>query len=75
MKVKEGSPSGRLLKEIKALKEDDLVICGTSNLGRIGRLLLGTVSTKIVQYSSCEVLVVRTPEMAIAEKLIKSGQL
>ena len=62
IKLKEGSPSSALLQEFKNLKEDDLVICGSSNLGRIGRLLLGSVSNNIVNYSSCDVLVVRTPE-------------
>ena len=63
IKLKEGSPTSTLLKEFKELNEDDLVICGSSNLGRIGRLLLGSVSNNIVNYSGCDVLVVRTPEV------------
>ena len=62
IQLKEGSPTSMLLKEVKGLREDDLVICGSSNLGRIGRLLLGSVSNTLVNEAGCDVLVVRTPE-------------
>ena len=59
--LKEGSPTSALLKEFKELKERDLVICGATNLGRIGRMLLGSVTDSLVHQSGCDVLVVRTP--------------
>mgnify|MGYP003346169552 CR=1 FL=1 len=37
----------------------DLVICGAKGLGAVGRLLLGSVSTRLAQHSPCSVLVVR----------------
>lgn len=61
MRVKEGSPSAVLIKEISGLTEDDLIMCGSSSLGTIGRLLLGSVSTNIMNHAICDVLVVRTP--------------
>lgn len=64
IQLKEGSPAGTLLREVKGLKEHDLVICGSSNLGRITRLLFGSVSNTLVNEAGCDVLVVRTPEQA-----------
>jgi nucleotide-binding universal stress UspA family protein len=37
----------------------DLVVVGSRGLSRIERLLLGSVSTKVVQRAHCDVLVVR----------------
>jgi len=37
----------------------DLIICGAKGLGAVGRLLMGSVSTKLAQHSPCSVLVVR----------------
>lgn len=62
IQLKEGSPAGTLLKEVKGLQEYDLVICGASNLNRITRLLFGSVSNTLVNEAGCDVLVVRTPE-------------
>lgn len=64
LKIKEGSPTSTLLKEFKALDIDDLVICGKSSLGRIASLLFSSsVSKSIVAEASCDVLVVKTPEI------------
>lgn len=64
IQLKEGSPAGTLLREVKGLTEHDLVICGASNLNRLTRLLFGSVSNTLVNEASCDVLVVRTPEQA-----------
>ena len=37
----------------------DLIVMGAKGLGAIARFLLGSVSTRVVQHSSCSVLVVR----------------
>jgi nucleotide-binding universal stress UspA family protein len=37
----------------------DLIVMGAKGLGAVARFLLGSVSTRVVQHSSCSVLVVR----------------
>jgi len=37
----------------------DLIVCGTRGLGRSKRLLLGSISSGLVQNATCDVLVVR----------------
>ena len=44
---------------VHAAKGADLVVVGSRGLSRIERLLLGSVSTKVVQRAPCDVLVVR----------------
>ncbi len=44
---------------IDAAEGADLVVVGSRGLSRIERLLLGSVSTKVVQRAPCDVLVVR----------------
>jgi len=53
-----GKPAEEILKVAKAHKAD-LIVTGAKGLGAIGRVLLGSVSTRIVQHSTCSVLVVR----------------
>lgn len=53
---------GRPAEEILAIasnKKADLIVTGAKGLGAIGRFLLGSVSTKILQQSHCSVLVIR----------------
>jgi nucleotide-binding universal stress UspA family protein len=53
---------GDPVKAICGLAEDvhaDLVVVGTRGHGTIGRLLLGSVSTGVVEHAPCDVLVVR----------------
>ena len=53
---------GNIVNEIeKAAKKEkcDLVIVGNKGLGSVSRLLLGSVSNKISQSSSCSVLIVK----------------
>jgi nucleotide-binding universal stress UspA family protein len=56
--VRLGKPADEVLK-IAAKKKADLIVTGAKGLGAIARFLLGSVSTKIVQHSTCSVLVVR----------------
>jgi nucleotide-binding universal stress UspA family protein len=65
---KKGIPAKVLLKEgnifneiEKVVKKEkcDLVVVGNKGLGSVTRLLLGSVSNKISQSSSCSVLIVK----------------
>jgi len=53
-----GKPADEILKVAKQHKAD-LIVTGAKGLGAIGRALLGSVSTRVVQHSTCSVLVVR----------------
>ena len=53
-----GKPADEILTEAKQEKVD-LIITGAKGLGAIGRALLGSVSTRVVQHATCSVLVVR----------------
>ena len=44
---------------IEAAEGADLVVVGSRGLNRLERVLLGSVSTKVVQRAPCDVLVVR----------------
>jgi nucleotide-binding universal stress UspA family protein len=52
-------PPAHALAEVAANRGADLVVVGTSNRTGIDRLLLGSVSTKVVREAPCSVLVVR----------------
>lgn len=60
--IEEGAPKRVLMNKFGTLTEMDLVICGATGLNRVERLLIGSVSDHIIRSSSCDVLVVRTPE-------------
>lgn len=53
-----GKPADEILAVAKQHKAD-LIVSGAKGLGAIGRVLLGSVSTRVVQHASCSVLVVR----------------
>jgi nucleotide-binding universal stress UspA family protein len=53
-----GNPADEILK-IAETHEADLIVTGAKGLGAVGRFLLGSVSTRVVQHASCSVLVVR----------------
>ncbi len=53
-----GKPAEEIMK-VASRKKADLIVTGAKGLGAIARFLLGSVSTKVVQHSSCSVLVVR----------------
>ncbi|MCC6139673.1 MAG: universal stress protein [Nitrospira sp.] len=53
-----GNPAKEILKAAKTHKAD-VIVMGAKGLGAIGRMLLGSVSTRVVQHSTCSVLVVR----------------
>ncbi|MGQ0811509.1 MAG: universal stress protein [Nitrospiraceae bacterium] len=53
-----GHPADGILR-VASRKKQDMIITGAKGLGAIARFLLGSVSTKVLQHSSCSVLVVR----------------
>jgi nucleotide-binding universal stress UspA family protein len=55
--VWEGSPGAAILSAAQA-EEADLIVVGTRGHGRVGRLLLGSVSDHVVRHATCPVLVV-----------------
>lgn len=53
-----GNPADEILKVADTHKAD-LIVTGAKGLGAVGRFLLGSVSTRVVQHAHCSVLVVR----------------
>lgn len=56
--VQLGKPADEILKTATK-KKVDLIVTGAKGMGAVARFLLGSVSTKVVQHSTCSVLVVR----------------
>ncbi len=57
-----GRPASAIVDEAKAMAAD-LIVVGSRGLGRFQRLLLGSVSSEIVDHAKCPVLVVRHPRV------------
>jgi nucleotide-binding universal stress UspA family protein len=53
-----GKPAEEIMK-VASKHRADLIVMGAQGLGAIARFLIGSVSTRVVQYGSCSVLVVR----------------
>jgi nucleotide-binding universal stress UspA family protein len=53
-----GKPAEKIMK-VASKHRADLIVMGAKGLGAIARFLLGSVSTRVMQHSSCSVLVVR----------------
>jgi len=56
--LKVGHPAEEIVKVAERQKVN-LIVAGAKGLGAIARFFLGSVSTKLVQHSSCSVLIVR----------------
>jgi nucleotide-binding universal stress UspA family protein len=56
--VRLGKPADEIL-DVASKKKVDLIVTGAKGMGAVARFLLGSISTKILQHSSCSVLVVR----------------
>lgn len=56
MKIGHGDPAEEIITEAKA-GDYDLVVVGSRGRGALGRLLLGSVSTELVDNAPCPVLV------------------
>jgi nucleotide-binding universal stress UspA family protein len=56
--VRLGKPADEILTVAKKHKAD-LIVTGAKGLGALSRVLLGSVSTRVVQHATCSVLVVR----------------
>ena len=53
-----GKPAEEIMK-VASKHRADLIVMGAKGMGAIARFFLGSVSTRVVQHSSCSVLVVR----------------
>jgi nucleotide-binding universal stress UspA family protein len=53
-----GNPAEKIMK-VASKNHADLIVMGAKGLAALDRFLLGSVSTRVVQHSSCSVLVVR----------------
>jgi nucleotide-binding universal stress UspA family protein len=56
--VWEGEP-GPAIVEASVAEAADLIVVGTHGRGRVGRLVLGSVSDHVVRHAPCPVLIVR----------------
>ncbi|MBD7984290.1 universal stress protein [Sporosarcina sp. Sa2YVA2] len=63
--VEYGSPKTMISRDLSKKLVADLIICGATGLNKVERFLIGSVSENIVRSSTCDVLVVRTPEEEI----------
>jgi nucleotide-binding universal stress UspA family protein len=57
MRIEHGDPGTEILRVAGEL-DADLIVVGSRGLGRLGRLMLGSVSTEVVSGARCAVLVV-----------------
>jgi nucleotide-binding universal stress UspA family protein len=64
--VRFGSPADEL---VAAARETgaDLLVVGSENRSALGRLFLGSVSSRVLSHAPCSVLVARTPEQTTGE--------
>ena len=53
-----GDPAEEIMK-VAAKQHTDMIVMGAKGLSAIDRIVLGSVSTRVVQYATCPVLVVR----------------
>ena len=53
-----GEPAHALVEQAEKLK-CDVIVLGSRGLGAVPRLLLGSVSDKVVRYSKCAVIIVK----------------
>ncbi len=53
-----GDPADEIIATAKTF-EANLIVIGARSLGSVGRLVLGSVSTKVMHESDCDVLVVK----------------
>jgi nucleotide-binding universal stress UspA family protein len=53
-----GDPADEILKAAKQI-EAELIVMGARSLGTVERLVLGSVSTKIMHEAGCDVLIVK----------------
>lgn len=57
-----GVPKMVLSKNLPALVQADLIICGATGLNAVERFFIGSTAETITRHAKCDVLIVRTPE-------------
>lgn len=58
-KIEYGSPRNKIATIIPEEEDIDLVIVGATGANTVERLVMGSISTHIVRYAPCDVLIVR----------------
>ena len=53
-----GDPAEEIMK-VAGKQHTDMIVMGTKGLSAMDRIFLGSVSTRVAQYASCPLLVVR----------------
>src|SRR5687767_13898973 len=61
--VRHGRPASEIVMEADRFGAD-LIVVGARGHGTVERLLIGSVSSEVVDHADCPVLVVRTPQFA-----------
>jgi nucleotide-binding universal stress UspA family protein len=69
----EGGPVGAILARVRELRAD-LVVMGTHGRGGLERLLLGSVTTKVLRHAACPVLCVRSDAALIRSEALPKEQ-
>jgi nucleotide-binding universal stress UspA family protein len=59
--LRRGDAATEIIEYVK-VNQIDLIVAGSRGLSRIRGLLMGSVSRKLVHYSGCSVLIVKSPE-------------
>ncbi|MGJ8731145.1 universal stress protein [Listeria aquatica] len=57
--LERGNPKKMLAEEIPELFGADLLVCGATGLNRVEKMMMGSVSSYLVQHAKCSVLIAR----------------
>lgn len=72
IKLRYGHPAEQILQEIEH-GSYDLIVMGARGRSRLTRFLLGSVSYRVIEYSSIPVLIVRKARLQIKKILVTTG--
>ena len=64
---RKGSPAGEILALLAEQPDIDLVVMATHGRGGMARLMMGSVTDRVVRLSPCPVLTLRAPEAPVEE--------
>ncbi|MGI2328273.1 universal stress protein [Planococcus sp. YIM B11945] len=68
--VETGSPKTKIPVELTKRLNADLIVCGATGLNSAERILMGSVSERIVRSAKCDVLIVRTSPDAAKDTIV-----
>lgn len=58
--IRHGSPKSLITEELAPLVNADLIVCGVQSIKNAEHFFLGSVSEKVVQAATCDVMIIRT---------------